>query len=373
MRKLFIFVLALAVLSSIYYGNAHCETTCTQLSFEKTFSFGYDFNPDSIDVFEVLPNGTFASVLNNHFFLHDSKGCAILDIELYHPELSHSQPRAVDLIITDDYILIPTFDYQSEKSYCISIYHQDIITFSPVFSGVVNCCEKCDDSIVMAGSIIEKSNKSYLMSPWYVEVAMDGKMISEWKGTPVIRNNFLSSASIDCIVSFDHEVFLVENRRIQDDPCINIINLKDLSVYRSIKAIDISCDEKIQVFQLQGVIVSTAESFSLFGKYQSNGDLFTFIYSVNSNEMDDCHLLGDLQIVDCSRNTQDTVILCRTPDESELKIIFENKWDDNAIIHIESGYSIDHLAVDMNGQFFVAGIQYSTNHNRNQAYIGMLK
>lgn len=373
MRKLFISVLVMAVLSSIYYGNAHCELTCTQLSFEKLISYGYDFNPDSIEAFEVLPNGTFASVLNNHFFLHDSKGYAMLDIELCHPELSHSQPRALGLIITDDYILIPIFDYQSEKSYCISIYHQDIITFSPVFSGVVRCCEKCNDSIVMAGSIIEKNNKSFLMSPWYVEITMDGKMISEWKGTPVIRNNFLTSVSIDCIVNFDHEFFLVENRRIQDDPCINIINLKDLSVYRSIKAIDVSCDEKIQAFQLQGVIVSTAESFSLFGKYQSNGDLFTFIYSINTNEMDDCHIWGDLQIIDCSRNTQGTVILCRTPDESEMKILFENKWDDNTIINIESGYSIEHLVIDVNDQFFVAGIQYSTSHNKNQAYIGMLK
>ena len=107
----------------------------TQLVEQCLFKFGND----TCDSAVLLTNDNVAVASSNWYFEYDMSIGLKETNDLTHPELKDAAVVGISIIESEQYVIIPCFDYASGKSYCAYISKTGDVFFSDLFDEEIHC------------------------------------------------------------------------------------------------------------------------------------------------------------------------------------------------------------------------------------------
>lgn len=343
----------------------------TQLVEQCLFKFGND----TCDSAVLLTNDNVAVASSNWYFEYDMSIGLKETNDLTHPELKDAAVVGISIIESEQYVIIPCFDYASGKSYCAYISKTGDVFFSDLFDEEIHCGCLVGDKILIAGIDTQRE----IASSWFKVLSMDGSV----EYTKVLSSpepvDYVGSASIVQCVAKNSYAILIEQiwRGAQED--IRMIEVMPDGSIANTSPIDLSQFSSDQVkLQIVGALLEN-DSVIIYGvSPESDGKQSAFVLRVDEQcRTRDTVILDNsmyFRIIHMINTPNGLAAIVRCSDHETNSILTGLRLENEISISTSTTERCTPYRLLFDGQnMLIAGSIFQMPEAPNKTYIGLLQ
>lgn len=337
---------------------------------------------DSIAAACVLADDTVAfSARGSVFFYHFASGTTT-HVDLHHPQLaSKSDLRVLTILkMEENAVVIPIYDYQADKSYCVLVDNESVAAYSAPVNAVFECAVVAAGQIFLGGNYMYGGSDQRKMASWYCVMNQELEIVCQNTLTATMKTDRSSIADILVAFTFrdmpvmveyirQNETFSVRLNQLSADG--DVIGRKTLDIADHISAKDFHALHLYEALQL------SPDTCCLTGVLQYDDDR-SFICTLDEHLQIKDIVLLDHTLIDIEKSGSSFYAMTVADDYTSYEILHSEALYD--AVPIKQFLSEDEymraprfiLRLD-SGSLITLGVCYPPVHGKNEAYIGSLE
>lgn len=340
----------------------------------------------SIDAACVLNDDTIAFASQGSAFFYHFAADTTSRADLHHPRLTAKSDLRILTILPlgENTLVLPVFDYQAEKSYCVLMDRdkETILAYSAPVSETFVCAAVHDGQLILGGSHLHTGKDARRMSSWYCVMNSSLEIVYENTLTSTLQADASSIAEVSSVFVLGGAPVLAEYLRQDDQVSLwlnqistdgQILHQQALSLPRQAVA------EEIQQIILRKALPLSSAVCCLYGELQHGGENRSFVCTLDESlQITDFEVLDHALILGMVKSGTDLFALTITDDASAYSLLYGESLcnalpiTQNLTEEESSRYPRFLLPLGQD-QWITLGIWYAPGQGGRGAYIGVLQ
>lgn len=337
---------------------------------------------DSIAAACVLNDDTVAfAAQGNVFFYHFSCSTAT-HVDLHHPQLtSKSNLKILTILkIGEKAVVIPIYDYQAAKSFCVLIDDENVAAYSVPVDAVFECAVIAAGQVFLGGNYMYGSNDQRKMASWYCVMNQELEIVFENTLTTTMKTDRSSIAEISVAFTLNDMPVMLELIRQNESISVQLNQLStegDVTVKKVLDIANHISGKEFHALQFSEAFQLSLDTCCLTSVLQYD-DNVSFICMLDEHLQIKDVILLDHTLIDIEKSENDFYAITVSDDYTSYEISHSEALSD--AVQIKQFLAEDEsrraprfiLRLD-SGSFITLGVCYSPVQGRNEAYIGILQ